>query len=143
GGLAALLPQLRGASLTLMTPAEITGRLVGIDTRPEIDTRTQKEKFETWLTIAADGLKVVPLSSVTQVKLLDPKLDQELSQALALLAASHDSRKKTVTARFEGTGSRKVSVGYVAEAPVWKTSYRLDLTGGKPYLQAWAIVENT
>jgi hypothetical protein len=137
GGLAALLPQLRGASLTLLTPAEVTGKLVGID------TRTEKDKTETWLTIAGDGLKVVPLSSVSQVKLLDPKLDQELSQALALLAGSRDSRKKTVTAQFSGTGSRKVSLGYIAEAPVWKTSYRLDLTGGKPYLQAWAIVENT
>ncbi len=141
GGLAALLPQLRGASLTLMTPAEVTGKLVGIDTRTE--KGKDGDRTETWLTIAGDGLKVVPLSSVSQVKLLDPKLDQELSQALALLAGSRDSRKKTITAQFSGTGSRQVSVGYIAEAPVWKTSYRLDLSGGKPYLQAWAIVENT
>jgi hypothetical protein len=124
-----------------MTPAEVTGKLVGIDTRTE--KGKDGDRTETWLTIAGDGLKVVPLSSVSQVKLLDPKLDQELSQALALLAGSRDSRKKTITAQFSGTGSRKVSVGYIAEAPVWKTSYRLDLSGGKPYLQAWAIVENT
>jgi len=138
GGLAALLPQLRGASLTLWTPDPVTGRLVGLD------PRTDKDKTEPWLTLAtADGLRVIPLSSVTQLKLLDPRLDQELGQALTLLAGSRDSHKKTVTARFDGTGTRTVSVGYIAEAPVWKTSYRLDLTGGKPYLQAWAIVENT
>jgi len=138
GGLAALLPQLRGASLTLWTPETITGRLIGID------QRTDKDKTEPWLTLAtADGLRVLPLSSVTQVKLLDPKLDQELGQALALLSTSRDARKKTVTARFDGKGTRTVSLGYIGEAPVWKTSYRLDLTGGKPYLQAWAIVENT
>ena len=36
------------------------------------------------------------------------------------------------------------AVGYVQESPVWKTSYRLVLNGEKaPFLQGWAIVENT
>ena len=138
GGMAALLPQLRGASLTVSVPAEITGRLVGLD------ERTDKDRTEPWLTLATDdGLKVFPLSAVSQLKVLDPKLEQELSQALTLLSSSHDARKKVVTAHFSGVGARAVSLSYVAEAPVWKTSYRLDLTGGKPFLQAWAIVENT
>jgi hypothetical protein len=138
GGLASLLPQLRGVRVTLNTPEQITGRLVGLDQRQEKDTS------ETWLTLAAaDGLRIVPLSSVTQLKILDPGLDQELNQALVLLAGSRDVRKKTVTAHFLGSGTRQVSLGYISEAPVWKTSYRLDLSGGKPFLQAWAIVENT
>jgi len=138
GGLEALLPQLRGVFLTLMTPAEVTGRLVGLDRRGPAD------KTETWLTLATDdGLRLVPLGSVTGMKILDPKVERELSQALALVAGSRDARKKTVTANFKGTGNRQVSVGYIAEAPVWKTTYRLDLTGGRPFLQAWAIVENT
>src|SRR5262249_52750323 len=37
-----------------------------------------------------------------------------------------------------------VQVGYVVENPIWKTSYRLVLgKNGKPFLQGWAIVENT
>jgi hypothetical protein len=37
-----------------------------------------------------------------------------------------------------------VKVGYVIEAPIWKTSYRLVLDkDSKPYLQGWAVVENT
>src|SRR5262249_29909974 len=33
---------------------------------------------------------------------------------------------------------------YVVQTPVWKTSYRLVLSdAGAPYLQGWAIVENT
>jgi hypothetical protein len=36
-----------------------------------------------------------------------------------------------------------VRVAYIAESPVWKTSYRLVLGEGAPYLQGWAIVENT
>jgi hypothetical protein len=35
-------------------------------------------------------------------------------------------------------------VGYIQEAPIWKTSYRLVLDDEKPpFLQGWAIVENT
>src|SRR5204862_6306973 len=37
----------------------------------------------------------------------------------------------------------KVQVGYVIEAPIWKTSYRLLMADkDKPYLQGWAMVEN-
>src|SRR5207247_9179751 len=41
-------------------------------------------------------------------------------------------------------GKRRVSVGYILEAPIWKASYRLELTEkNQPFLQGWAIVENT
>ncbi|MBA4191174.1 MAG: DUF4139 domain-containing protein, partial [Planctomycetaceae bacterium] len=44
---------------------------------------------------------------------------------------------------FAGDGQRKVQVGYVVEAPIWKTSYRMVLADKeKPYLQGWAMVEN-
>ena len=140
GGLAALLPQLRGAQLTLSTPSEITGRLVGLDVRP----LSEGSGSETWLTLAAtDGLRVFPLSSVMGIRILDPRLEQELGQALELLSGSRDARKKTLVAHFSGKGTRPVSIGYISDAPVWKTSYRLDLSGGKPFLQAWAMIENT
>jgi hypothetical protein len=55
----------------------------------------------------------------------------------------HDSLKKAVQLHFAGEGKRKVQVGYVIEAPIWKTSYRLVLADKeKPYLQGWAMIEN-
>src|SRR6185295_9923009 len=54
-------------------------------------------------------------------------------------------QKKAVSLHFAGDGKRKVQVGYVVEAPIWKTSYRLVLdpaAKAKPYLQGWALVEN-
>src|SRR5262249_38826741 len=50
-----------------------------------------------------------------------------------------------VSLHFAGDGKRKVQVGYVVEAPIWKTSYRLMLDAEnkeKPRLQGWAVVEN-
>jgi hypothetical protein len=64
---------------------------------------------------------------------------------LEALAQSHDAQKKAVSLLFSGKGKRRVSVGYVVESPIWKTTYRLVLgkeEAEKPYLQGWAVVEN-
>ncbi|MEI8095743.1 MAG: hypothetical protein WCG80_16145 [Spirochaetales bacterium] len=140
GGLPSLLPQLRGLEVVLSTPTEVAGTLVGLDARPAAGA----ERPDTLITLSTvTGLQMVPLSSVSSVRLVDPALGRDLARALGLLATRQESSTKTLQLRFQGTGARTVSAGYISEAPVWKTSYRLDLTGAKPYLQAWAIVENT
>jgi hypothetical protein len=61
------------------------------------------------------------------------------------LAQPHDAQKKAVSLLFSGKGKRRVSVGYVVESPVWKTTYRLVLGQGKedkPYQQGWVVVES-
>jgi hypothetical protein len=81
---------------------------------------------------------------VQRVRFTNPVLENELKRALDTLALSHDSQKKAVSMQFTGDGKRKVKVGYVIEAPIWKTSYRLVMDKDeKPYLQGWAVVENT
>jgi hypothetical protein len=90
------------------------------------------------------GLRSIPLPQVQHLQLSNAQLNAELRQALAVLAASHDTQKKTVTLAFAGEGSRRVRVGYIMETPVWKTSYRLVLSDTEPpFLQGWALVENT
>ena len=44
-----------------------------------------------------------------------------------------------------GSGERELVVSYISEVPVWKSTYRIVLprTPGKPFLQGWAIVDNT
>ena len=91
-----------------------------------------------------EGLRAVPLETVSRIKFTNAKLDAELRRALALLASSHATDKKAVTLSFQGKGDRKARIGYIQETPVWKTSYRLELSDEKaPFLQGWAIVENT
>jgi len=54
-----------------------------------------------------------------------------------------DTQKKAVSLHFAGDGKRKVQVGYVVEAPIWKTSYRLVLDaenkGGKVDVDALVV----
>jgi hypothetical protein len=142
--LAGLLEQIRGERIEIDAPNPIAGVIVGVETR-KTKVKDSEEMIETTYLnlLTEEGLRSVPLESVGRIKLADPKLNAELRQALTVLAQSNSADKKTVTLKFLGEGERPVFVGYVQEAPVWKTSYRLVLGGEEPLLQGWAIVENT
>ena len=141
-----ILGRLRGARIEVEAATPATGTIVGVEKRavPVGDDRSVEKEFITILT--PEGLRTLPLDGITRIRLLDAKLQRELEQALAVLALGHDPDTKAVSLSFTGAGERAVRVGYVQEAPVWKTSYRLVLGeggAGKALLQGWAIVENT
>jgi prefoldin subunit 5 len=143
--LADLLNQIRGERVEIEAPKRAAGVIVGVEKRRRELGKDQTIESDV-LTLLTDfeGLRSVPLETASRIKLLNPQLDAEFRKALALLATGHDNEKKTVTLEFLGQGKRRVQVAYIAETPVWKTSYRLVLTDDKPpYLQGWAIVENT
>jgi hypothetical protein len=139
-----LLNQVRGEAVEVMRPGPLTGTILGVEHKlqPAGESKTVEVEFLNLLT--SDGLQSIPLPQVQRIKLSNERLNTELRQALEALAASHDTQKKTVSAIFDGNGKRKVAVSYIAQTPVWKTSYRLVLDEKEPpFLQAWAIVENT
>ena len=140
-----LLAQVRGERVEVDAPTKITGTIVGIEKKRQF-VADEKVFIEVeYLNLLTDeGLRRIPLESVGRIKLLDSELNAELRQALSVLAMGHATDKKTVTLKFLGEGEREVRIGYIQEAPVWKTSYRLVLDDeDKPFLQGWAIVENT
>jgi hypothetical protein len=142
--LADLLQQVRGERVELETPNKITGVILGLEKRKEKVGDKDVVEVDVLNLLTDAGLRSVKLETVTSIKLLNEKLDAELRKALALLATSHNTDKKSVNLNFLGQGKRPVRVGYIQETPVWKTSYRLVLEDQKqPLLQGWAIVENT
>lgn len=144
-----ILGRLRGVRIEVEAASPATGTIVGVEKRtvPAGDDGTVEKEFITILT--KDGLRTLPLDTITRLKLLDDRLQGELEKALAVLALGTDNERKSVTLEFTGKGARRVRVGYVQESPLWKTSYRVVLGGGdgdhkdKALLQGWAIVENT
>ncbi len=142
--LADLLAQVRGEKIELETPKKIVGTLLGIERRKEQVGKDDTVEKEYANLLTDEGLRSVSLASVGRIKILNEHLDGELRQALAVLAMGHDTNKKSVTLNFLGAGKRPVRVGYIQQAPIWKTSYRLVLKDQEsPLLQGWAIVENT
>lgn len=144
-----LLKQLRGAKVEVMAPEKIAGSILNVETKTRVVGEPPAQITEHTLhLVTVSGIRSVNLSSIDSLTLLDPGLRDELDQALALLVASRDTQRKPVHVRFVGQGKRRTRVGYIVETPIWKTSYRLDLTPApddehKPLLQGWAIVENT
>ena len=142
----ALLSQLRGAEVQVLAPEEITGRILSVEGRKrQVSADGQTTTFtDAILNLVTDGgVRALPLSSVQNVRLTDPKLAEELSKALDALLASRDTQRKPVDIHFRGEGPRDVRIGYVTEAPLWKVSYRLVFDDEQSHLQGWAIVENT
>jgi hypothetical protein len=141
-----ILTQVRGEPVEVTAPNPITGTLLGVEKKTESigegsQHRIVEQEYVTLLT--EDGFRSLSLANVQRIKLINPALNAELHQALAVLASNHDAQQKTVSITFDGTGSRQARVAYLTETPVWKTAYRLVLDEDKaPYLQGWAIVEN-
>ena len=142
--LAQLLGQLRGEMVTVTTSRSISGKILNVE-MVEMIVGEPRAKITKWkLNLLTDsGIQSVFLDELSNLKLADEQLQSELNKALALLVSSRDKDRKPVDIKFVGKGKRKVRVGYLVETPVWKTSYRLDLSDDKPLLQGWAIVENT
>ncbi len=145
--LAQLLQQVRGAEVAVAAPEKVTGKVLGVETKTRHIVQSNtiiQEQFLSLLT--SEGIKTIPLDGIRSIALTNEKLNSELNKALALLVESRDTESKSVQINFVGDGERPVKMGYIAEAPVWKTSYRLVLSDEKKdeaTLQGWAIVENT
>ena len=140
-----VLTQLRGSSVNISAGTDIhKGIVLGVE-------KVQRHVNGTLVTTDAvniinkGSIKSLPLSLVDGIELNDPALQEEFNKALQAVAQARDQDKKPILIAHEGKGSRRILVGYVVEAPVWKTSYRLVLPEAgetKGYLQGWSIIEN-
>jgi len=142
-----ILTQVRGERVEVTALNPLQGTILGVEKKTESmsDGPARHVIEQEYLNLLTDeGFRSLPFTQIQRVKLLDQALNAELHQALAALATNHDAQKKTVSILFDGTGSRQARVAYLTETPVWKTTYRLLLhEDTAPYLQGWAIVENT
>jgi hypothetical protein len=138
-GLAELLAQARGESLTIEGAAAVEGTLLAVERE-----QAEGETPDWYLTVVGEeGLTRVSLDEVARVRFASPELQAELEAALAALARDRAEDRAELRIRFEGVGERRVRVAYVREMPIWKTSYRLVVhDDGTADLQGWAILDN-
>lgn len=149
-----LLNKLRGARVTLAYTGpngveNFPGTVLGVEEKEvagagKPDGQPFKKSF---LNLVTDrGIRSLELDRVDKLTLDEPGLQDELNRALSAVAGARDQDKKPVEIHFNGTGERKVRIGYVVETPIWRASYRLVLPtkdeDKKGMLQGWAIVEN-
>ena len=141
-----LLGQLRGAPVIVTWQADkVAGTILGVENRTKILGDKQTVVVPVLSVATADGIRQLALDEVGSVVLADPKLQAELTRALAAVSSARDQDTKPVDLRFDGQGKRRVRVGYVVETPLWKISYRLvmpEVGKDQGQVQGWALVEN-
>ncbi len=146
---AGIVSQMRGERIEVAVsataanqPGKLAGTIVGVEAQ-KVPAGAQTVDLEVLNMWCAEGMRAVKFADIQSLRFANPVIESEFRRALEVLALSHDSQKKSVSLHFAGDGKRKVQVGYVVEAPIWKTSYRLVMDDkAKPYLQGWAMVEN-
>lgn len=159
--LSSLLRGLKGAPVVVKTStASVSGRLVELVEEADSDLehcvrvetvkadKTEKshcvmQKRATLVLLGADGeIRRLATDDVISVKPTDKSYAARLGSALDSLGDQSPRLKKDL--RVRARSGKSVSLGYVAETPVWRTTYRLVLADGKDQgtLQGWALLHN-
>ena len=142
---AALVQALKGSQVSVNGPARLDGRIVSVveETEKTGDDHGQITRHRVGV-MTDDGLRQFVLEDAENISFSDPVLQGQINQALVSVAEHREGQGRTLKIRANGEGSRTVTIAYVVEAPLWKSSYRL-ATGvgpGKAHMQGWAILEN-
>ncbi|MCR9140879.1 MAG: hypothetical protein NXI24_01305 [bacterium] len=174
--LSGLLANLIGVRLTLtIGDAEISGEILGLESFPADSVpagrrseagaaaagdHLHRNREQTRLLLRCDDgpLRSFNILEVEAFRLLDEKVDQDVSHQLTSTVYWKKKAARKITIHSRGSGERRLILGYAIEAPVWKTSYRIllpersALAGGRRAddsasagalrLQGWALVDN-
>ncbi len=144
------LNQLQGVEVAVQGLRPMTGRIVQaervMEAQPTLPGRPPALVQRTRVTLLSpQGIQQFLLEDVDSMQVTDQALRNRIDRAVASLRREASQSVRHITLRSGGNGHRTVRVGYVAGAPLWKTSYRLVLpaTDGEPArLQGWAVLEN-
>jgi hypothetical protein len=107
---------------------------------------TEKREFaaeQITLLLDSGAIANFDLGGIRSLRLLDPRLREQLKQYLQTLAQAHSKDKRSIYLDSGGSASRKLSLSYITPVAIWKSSYRLSLDAATPRLEGWAIVDNT
>jgi len=144
--LPAILKQLRGEVVTVHAPGPVTGRILDVSQQTSVVMQGEGVAVpDHVITLVTEtGIRQVALRQIQQLELGNEQLSNELNKALMTLAGSRNLDVRPVDIALGGELDQNVSLRYLVEAPVWKTSYRLGIDDdGEAALQGWAVVENT
>ena len=142
--LPALIGALKGAAVSVEAPRKLSGSIVSA-TAATIKNKDGAEREITRVALLAGaGVEQFVLEDAEGLKFDDARIGAQVDTALKALRAARDRSGRDISIRLTAGDKRVVRLGYVAEAPVWKSAYRLSLpkAGGKARLQGWAVLEN-
>ncbi|MBI3179955.1 MAG: hypothetical protein HYZ27_09860, partial [Deltaproteobacteria bacterium] len=163
----ALLLSLKGAEVEVRTSGKraetLTGRMIdvleplpGAAPTPSPDSGDEKKKKDgkddepeakkpelTLLLVTKNGeLRKLDTAHVASVRPTDPSYTTRVGAALDALSVRAAQNQRSL--RLLAQSEKPVTLGYLAEAPIWRTTYRLVMAEGgeRGTLQGWALIHN-
>ncbi len=144
--IAQILTNLRGSEIKVFAPNEITGKIIGVEERPGLVVSAKpgiENRNESYVSLLSGGsIKTIAIKEISSFSFTDPKINDDLNRALEVMLQSRASNSRNLHVRLPANGNRETAVSYVIPSPIWKVSYRLDLSQDKPLIQGWAIIDN-
>ncbi len=152
------LTQLKGADIELQVGSQkVEGIIVGLEVRLErLGQNTIPSPSLVLFNKLSGDIEKFAFSDIRGFKLLSEELRGELQFFLDAALAAKKKGSKTISLACEGEGSRKITLSYITESPIWKTSYRILLpketkepkaegtaSDETMLLSGWCLVENT
>jgi hypothetical protein len=140
-----VLNALRGADVEVTAgTTTMTGRLLSVEERmPPGGPGTAARQFFSVVSDAGE-MRMFELTPDVRLRLADRGLRTELGRYLDVVGAGREQDLRRLTISTSGSGDRQLFVSYISEVPIWKSTYRLVIPPkGRPFLQGWAIVDNT
>ncbi len=143
--MASLMTALKGAEIKVAAPRSIAGRIASVQPEQVTDkdgrtiTRTRVSIF------SGASMDQFILEDAQGLEFADARLGEQVTGALTALRSAQDRSGRDISIHLADGAQRTVRIGYVAEAPVWKTAYRLTLPKAgedKAQLQGWVVLEN-
>ena len=142
-----LLNALRGAEVRAVGAREVVGRILSVTPEDTVHAETGAATRQHRVSLmTAAGLRQIVLEETDTLSFVDEDLQAQVDTALEALARHGERDRRELTIHSFGEGERSLRVAYVAEVPLWKSTYRLTLSddpeAGLAALQGWAVLEN-
>jgi hypothetical protein len=150
-GIAEILRALQGEEIEIAAPNPIKGRIISVEYRQggfNFDNRNpanaEASSTEAFLSLYTAGtIAVINLKDIRTFAFTNQEISGDLSRALDLIMGTRNDESRELRINIPASLSRgEAALSYVIPVPVWKVSYRLDLSQKPPRLQGWAIIDN-
>jgi len=139
-----LLNALSGTEVEVVGARTVRGRIMRVT--PETTRLPDGQGTVTRHRIAlqtATGIQHLIYEDAQSVRFLDSTVRAQIDGALTAVARHRVRDRRTLEIKVSGSSNRRVRVGYVVGAPLWKATYRLTVTNARrARLQGWAVIEN-
>ncbi|MDR3336312.1 MAG: DUF4139 domain-containing protein [Treponema sp.] len=142
--IAEILRRFQGEEIEINAPNPLRGRILAVEYRdtPSFTEGTPLSRDVYLSLFSPSGINVINLKDISSFNFVKEETRADLSGALDRIAGSRNDESRDLRVTLPGAGGSEITISYVIPSPVWKVSYRLDLSGTEPLFQGWAMIDN-